>query len=69
MNFEDFSLSKETMKSISEIGFEEPTPIQVSAIPLILNNCDIVEPAQERLLPLVSRLLKDVRRGENPLLL
>jgi ATP-dependent RNA helicase DeaD len=43
MNFEDFSLSKETMKSISEIGFEEPTPIQVSAIPLILNNCDIVE--------------------------
>ena len=46
MNFEDFSLSKETMKSISEIGFEEPTPIQVSAIPLILNNCDIVGQAQ-----------------------
>src|SRR3989337_3946345 len=46
MNFEDFNLSKETMKSISEIGFEEPTPIQVSAIPLILNNCDIVGQAQ-----------------------
>src|SRR4030066_722309 len=46
MNFEEFSLSKETMKSISEIGFEEPTPIQVSAIPLILNNCDIVGQAQ-----------------------
>ena len=36
MRFEDFNLSKETMKSISEIGFEEPTPIQVSTIPLIL---------------------------------
>jgi len=46
MNFEDFNLSKETMKSISEIGFEEPTPIQVSAIPLIMNNRDIVGQAQ-----------------------
>jgi ATP-dependent RNA helicase DeaD len=46
MNFEDFSLSKETMKSISEIGFEEPTPIQVSAIPLIMSNRDIVGQAQ-----------------------
>ena len=36
MRFEDFNLSNETMKSISEIGFEEPTPIQVSTIPLIL---------------------------------
>ena len=46
MNFKDFDLSKETMKSISEIGFEEPTPIQVSAIPLILSNRDIVGQAQ-----------------------
>jgi ATP-dependent RNA helicase DeaD len=46
MKFEDFSLSKETMKSISEIGFEEPTPIQVTAIPLILGGHDIVGQAQ-----------------------
>src|SRR4030042_866015 len=46
MNFEDFKLSKETRKSISEIGFEEPTPIQVSAIPLIMNERDIVGQAQ-----------------------
>ncbi len=46
MNFEDFNLSKETMKSISEIGFEEPTPIQVSTIPLILGGRDIVGQAQ-----------------------
>jgi ATP-dependent RNA helicase DeaD len=46
MNFEDFDLSKETMKSISEIGFEEPTPIQVSAIPLIMSGRDIVGQAQ-----------------------
>jgi ATP-dependent RNA helicase DeaD len=46
MNFEDFRLSRETIKSISEIGFEEPTPIQVSAIPLILGGRDIVGQAQ-----------------------
>lgn len=46
MNFEDFNLSKETMKSVSEIGFEEPTPIQVSTIPLIMNGRDIVGQAQ-----------------------
>lgn len=46
MNFEDFKLSKETMKSISEIGFEEPTPIQVSSIPLIMSNHDIMGQAQ-----------------------
>lgn len=46
MNFEDFNLTKETMKSISEIGFEEPTPIQVSTIPLILGGRDIVGQAQ-----------------------
>jgi ATP-dependent RNA helicase DeaD len=46
MNFEDFHLSKETMKSVSEIGFEEPTPIQVSTIPLILGGHDIVGQAQ-----------------------
>jgi ATP-dependent RNA helicase DeaD len=46
MNFEDFSLSKDTMKSISEMGFEEPTPIQVSTIPLILSGRDIVGQAQ-----------------------
>jgi ATP-dependent RNA helicase DeaD len=46
MNFEDFKLSKETIRSISEIGFEEPTPIQVSTIPLILSERDIVGQAQ-----------------------
>lgn len=46
MKFEDFGLSKETMKSISEIGFEEPTPIQVSTIPLIMSGRDIVGQAQ-----------------------
>lgn len=46
MNFEDFRLSRETLKAISEVGFEEPTPIQVSSIPLIMRGKDLVGQAQ-----------------------
>lgn len=46
MKFEDFSLSKETLKSLSDMGFEEPTPIQVSAIPLLFKGKDVVGQAQ-----------------------
>ncbi len=46
MHFTDFRLKKETMQSISEMGFGEPTPIQVSTIPLILSGRDIVGQAQ-----------------------
>ena len=46
MRFEDFGLSKETMRAISEIGYEEPTPIQASVIPLIMGGADIIGQAQ-----------------------
>ena len=46
MKFESFSLSKETLKSISIMGYEEPTPIQVSAIPMVMEGKDIVGQAQ-----------------------
>ncbi len=46
MHFVSFKLSKETIKSISEMGFEEPTPIQISTIPLIMNGRDILGQAQ-----------------------
>jgi len=46
LNFEVFKLSKETMKAVSKLGFEEPTPIQVSAIPAILKGGDVVGQAQ-----------------------
>jgi len=66
MKFEDFSLSKETLKSISEIGFEEPTPIQVLAIPLLLNGLDVIGQAQTGTgktaafgIPIVEKCQKD----------
>ncbi len=46
MNFDDFQLSKETHKAITKLGFEEPTPIQVTAIPAIMKGMDVIGQAQ-----------------------
>jgi ATP-dependent RNA helicase DeaD len=69
MNFENFNLNDETMKAISEMGFEEPTPIQISTIPLIMGGHDIIGQAQTGTgktaafgIPIVERC----QNGRNP---
>jgi ATP-dependent RNA helicase DeaD len=37
MRFEDFGLSEQILSSITELGFETPTPIQEKAIPVLLS--------------------------------
>ncbi len=47
MNFELLGLSKPVLRAISELGFENPTPIQEQAIPVMLGgNQDVVALAQ-----------------------
>ena len=46
MRFEDIGLSKELLKAVADMGFEEPSPIQVLAIPVILEGRDVVGQAQ-----------------------
>jgi ATP-dependent RNA helicase DeaD len=46
MRFDEFEFSKETQKAITKLGFEEPTPIQVSAIPVIMRGVDVIGQAQ-----------------------
>ena len=47
MTFEELGLRREVLKSLSELGFEAPTPIQEQAIPYLLKeNCDFVGLAQ-----------------------
>ncbi len=46
LSFEQFGLSPKILKGIREMGFEEPTPIQLSAIPAILSGRDITGQAQ-----------------------
>lgn len=44
--FEDLGLSKSILKAVEELGFEEPSPIQVLTIPHILGGRDVVGQAQ-----------------------
>ncbi|NHZ46439.1 DEAD/DEAH box helicase [Nitratidesulfovibrio liaohensis] len=46
LRFEELSLSKEILKAIEEMGFEEASPIQALAIPHILEGRDVIGQAQ-----------------------
>ena len=61
--FERFGLEPELLQAISEMGFEEPTPIQEKAIPVALAGRDMIGQAQTGTgktaafgIPLVSRI-------------
>jgi ATP-dependent RNA helicase DeaD len=44
--FENLQLSRELLRAVEDLGFEEMTPIQARAIPLILEGKDIIGQAQ-----------------------
>lgn len=44
--FLDFQLSKKLQEAIDEMGYEEPSPIQTTCIPLILEGKDVIGQAQ-----------------------
>src|SRR5436305_266263 len=41
-SFEALGLSAPVLRSLREMGFEEPTPVQLQAIPYILQGQDVV---------------------------
>ncbi len=46
IRFEDLGLSKEVLKSVQDMGFEETSPIQELAIPFLLEGRDVIGQAQ-----------------------
>lgn len=46
VKFEDLKLSKEILKAVADMGFEEASPIQARAIPHVLEGRDIIGQAQ-----------------------
>lgn len=46
MTFKELPIRKEILRSIEEVGYETPSPIQEQAIPIILKECDVVGCAQ-----------------------
>jgi ATP-dependent RNA helicase DeaD len=69
-NFADLGLNESLLKSISDVGFEEPTPVQTEAIPILLEGRDLIGQAQTGTgktaafaLPILQRL---ERQGKLP---
>ncbi|MCF8361060.1 MAG: DEAD/DEAH box helicase [Prolixibacteraceae bacterium] len=70
-SFEEFKFTKSVLKSVYEIGFTKPTPIQEQAIPAIKSGQDVLGIAQTGtgktaayILPVLTRLVK--AEGEDP---
>ena len=67
--FEQIGLSFEVLKAVRDAGYQNPTPIQADAIPLVLKGRDVMGLAQTGTgktaaftLPIVDRLLGGPRR-------
>ena len=61
--FEDLGLSEPVLNAVHDLGYEEPTPVQAQAIPLVLEGRDLMAAAQTGtgktaafLLPAMDRL-------------
>lgn len=69
MNFNDFGLHPDLMNGVEALGFENATPIQVQAIPVILKGSDMIASAQTGtgktaafLLPIINQILSSSDR-------
>ena len=76
MSFQSMGLGPNILRAIEESGYEEPTPIQAEAIPLILEGKDLTGIAQTGtgktaaftlpMLAILERLGKDRSRHRHP---
>jgi ATP-dependent RNA helicase RhlE len=76
MSFDSLGLSADLLRAVSEKGYTTPTPIQVQAIPLILEGRDLMGGAQTGTgktagftLPLLQRLMETTQevKGRRPI--
>lgn len=75
MNFKDH-FEAELIEGLSSMGFEKPTPIQERAIPVILENRDVIACAQTGtgktaafLLPVINKIIKEHTETVNALII
>ena len=46
MSFNQLNLKEELLRAITEMGYQEPSPIQEQAIPLLLQQKDVIGQSQ-----------------------
>src|SRR5450830_1212234 len=73
VRFEDFGLSPDILKALSEQGYTHPTPIQAQAIPIVLQGRDVMGAAQTGTgktagfsLPIIQLLLAHASTSMSP---
>lgn len=76
MTFDDFYLEYELLDGLDSMGFNQATPIQELAIPIILDNKDLIACAQTGtgktaayLLPILNKIILSKHKGVNTLIL
>lgn len=76
MTFNDFNFEETLLEGLYSMGYKQPTPIQEQAIPVLLNNKDLVACAQTGtgktaafLLPIIQHILKAPTRHLNTLII
>ena len=74
-SFEELGLSAKTLSAVKRMGYDEPTPVQEQAIPLVLKGRDIIAAAQTGTgktaafsLPTLDKL-RYAKGGQGPLML
>jgi ATP-dependent RNA helicase RhlE len=76
LNFKDFNFEESLQEGLDSMGFENPTPIQEQAIPIILSHKDLIACAQTGtgktaafLLPVLNKLAKTHTHTTNTLVI
>ncbi len=76
MTFNDFNFEPELLEGLYSMGYKEPTPIQQQAIPVILDNKDLIACAQTGtgktaayLLPIINHIIQSKKSHLNTLIL
>jgi superfamily II DNA/RNA helicase len=76
MHFSEFNLKEELLEAISYMGFEKATPIQEKAIPMIMQERDLIACAQTGtgktaafVLPILNKLANKKKHGINTLII
>lgn len=76
MTFQDFNFEPKLTEGLESMGYEKPTPIQVQAIPIILQNRDVIACAQTGtgktaayILPVIHKMIQTDHRHLNTLVI
>ena len=66
--FSELHLDADLVRAVTELGFDEPTPIQIGVIPLMLDHRDVIAQAQTgtgKTAAFSLPILQNLRRGSN----